>query len=136
MSSSVFMELFVKKEYLERKEVVALIDGVTPEQINEEWAHFLLPSTPIKLQQDLIECPDIIFVGTHDASWEFGSHCFYSDGETTAEWESGFGDYTLCVAMDDPESFKKAKEFSKNFKRILGEADESLKKRAAQEKEA
>lgn len=138
MSSSVLVELWIKTEHLEREGIAALIDGATPETRNDEWAHFLLPNVSARhLELELMLAEGLVFAGLHDpCPGDFGSHCFYSDGETTAEWESGFGGHTLCVDVDDPKNFKKAKEFFDSFRGIIREALESFIKSAAQEKEA
>ena len=130
MGTSVYVEIYVKREDVEKiNKITDLLMGEKEYEESPEWLRFLIEQAPIRYVTDLLEKgKDIVFVGEHSNSHEFGNYCFHGDGEKTDEWECAYDNTSaLCVNVLKPEEVEKAKRFAVTHKCLLDAAVKSIK---------
>ena len=135
MGTSVYVEIYVRREDFEKiSKITDLLQEEEAHEESHEWLRFNVESAPIRCVADLLEKGgEIVFVGENSNSYEFGSYCFYGDGEKTGEWECAYENTSaLCVNVLKPEEVEKAKRFAVTHKCLLDAAVKSIKESAAQ----
>ena len=132
MGTSVYVELYVKRRDVEKiNKITDLLMGEKEYEESPEWLRFLIEQAPIRCMSDLLEKgKDIVFVGGHSNSYEFGSYRFHGDGEKTEEWECSYDHANaLCVDVLNPKELGSATRFAKTHRRLLNAAAESMRGR-------
>ena len=133
MGTSVYVEIYVRREDIEKiSKITDLLQEEEAHEESPEWLRFHIEQAPIRCVADLLEKgKDIVFVGEHSNSYEFGSYCFHGDGEKIEEWECAYDHTTaLCVDVLKPEEVEKAKRFAVTHKCLLDAAVKSIKESA------